>query len=83
MLVYTYTVLHMFTQVLFWAGNHGNHQNWPILANQETLTDFYGDEAKKKLDFGKNFQNGRLKKTEFFKTANSHYFFTKISRIGP
>ena len=39
----------------------------PILANQETLTDFHGDEAR-------NFQNGQLKKAEFFKTTNSQYF---------
>ena len=26
----------------------------------------------------KKFQNGRLKKTEIFKTANSKYFFQKI-----
>jgi hypothetical protein len=25
--VHTYTVLHIFAQVLFWAGNQGNHQN--------------------------------------------------------
>ena len=31
----------------------------------------------------KNIQNGRLKKTEFFKIANSRYFFLKISWIGP
>ena len=24
----TYTVLHIFRQVLFWAGNQGNHQNF-------------------------------------------------------
>ena len=23
-----YTVLHMFTQLLFWAGNQGNNQNF-------------------------------------------------------
>ena len=44
---------------------------------QETLTDFHGDKAKKKTE--KKVQNGRLKKTEFFKTANSQYFFAKIS----
>jgi hypothetical protein len=41
------------------------------------LTDFHGDEAKQ------YFQNGPLKKTEFFKTTNSQYFFTKISGVGP
>jgi hypothetical protein len=40
-----------------------------------TFDNFIGDEAKK-------IQNGRPKKTEFFKTANSQYFFTKILEIG-
>ena len=31
----------------------------------------------------KRFQNGRLKKTMFFKTVNSQYFFAKLSGIGP
>ena len=55
---------------------------WPILATQETLTDFHRDEAKK-FFLKKSFKNGRLKKTEFFKTANAQYLFTKISGIGP
>jgi hypothetical protein len=33
------------------------------------LTDFRGDEAKKKCE--KKIQNGQLKKTEFFKDTNS------------
>ena len=41
------------------------------------MTDFHGDEAKKKI------QNGRLKNTEFFKIANSQKKFVKISWIGP
>jgi hypothetical protein len=40
------------------------------------LTDFHGDEAKR-------IQNGRLKKIEFFNSANSQYFIVKISGIGP
>jgi hypothetical protein len=39
------------------------------------MPDFDGDEAKKK------FKN--TKKKKIFKTANSHYFFAKISGIGP
>ena len=39
---------------------------------------------KKKYFFlKKKIQNGRLKKSAFFKTANSQYFFVKISCIGP
>ena len=35
------------------------------------------------LFFEKKIQNGRLKKTEFFKIANSQKNFAKISQIGP
>ena len=38
---------------------------------------------KKKIVCKKKIQNGRLKKTEFFKIANSHNFFVKILWIGP
>ena len=31
----------------------------------------------------KKIQNGRLKKSSFFKIANSQNFFTKISQMGP
>ena len=31
----------------------------------------------------KKIQNVRLKKTEFFNSANSQHFFSKISWIGP
>ena len=37
--------------------------------------------SKKK--FKKKIQNGRLKKAEFFNSANSQYFFVKISWISP
>jgi hypothetical protein len=36
-----------------------------------------------KKNFKKKFQNGQLKKSSFFKIANSQYFFMKISWIGP
>ena len=41
-----------------------------------------GMKQKKKI-WKKIIQNGRLKKTEFFKIANSQYFFMKILWIGP
>ena len=41
------------------------------------MTDFYEYEAKKK--FEKKIQNGRQKKTEIFKTANSQKKFLKRS----
>jgi hypothetical protein len=68
-----YTVLHMFTQLLFWAGDQNNHQNFDPSFLLQTLTDFYVNEAKKKI------QNGRHKKTEFFNSANSQKKNSKIS----
>ena len=39
---------------------------------------------KNKIFFLKNkIQNGRIKKTTFFKIANSQTFFAKLSQIGP
>ena len=43
------------------------------------LTDFHGDEAKRNGFFW--IQNGRLKKTEIFKTTNSQYFFEKFQKF--
>jgi hypothetical protein len=74
-----YTVLHMFTQLLLWARNQGNHQNFDpsLLLNKLWL-------SQENIFFWKiKFQNGRLKKTEIFKTSNSQKFFAKILWIGP
>ena len=43
---------------------------------QETLSCFQGNEATKK-----KIQNGRLKKTEIFKTPNSQFFPQKFQRL--
>ena len=43
------------------------------------LTNFHGDEAKKKIS-KKKFKMANSKKTEIFKSANSQ---AKISGIGP
>jgi hypothetical protein len=40
-----------------------------------------GIKQEKKIE--KKNQNGRLKKTEIFKTNNPRNFFAKISWIGP
>jgi hypothetical protein len=45
------------------------------------VTDFHGDEAIF-VFFEKKKQNGRLKKTAFFKIDNSPNFFVKISWIS-
>ena len=42
-IVHCTAVLHMFRQLLFWAGKQSNHQIFdPLLATQETMTDFHG-----------------------------------------
>jgi hypothetical protein len=40
-------------------------------------------QKKKQFFLKKNFQNGRLKNSEFFKIANSQKIFAKSSQIGP
>ena len=45
------------------------------------MTCFHGNKAKKKRQLKKK-KNGRLKKTTFFKIANSQYFFVKILWIS-
>jgi hypothetical protein len=47
------------------------------------VTDFDWDEANFFFFLIKKNQNGRIKKTEFFKIANSQKNFVKISWIGP
>ena len=42
------------------------------------MTDFHGDEVIFFFFLKNKIQNGQLKKTEFFKTANSEYFFQKF-----
>jgi hypothetical protein len=39
--------------------------------------------SKKKKRLEKKIQNGQLKKTAFFETINSQYFFEKLSGIDP
>ena len=74
-----YTVLHNFAQVFFF----GWIKFRLFLATQETFTNFYGNEAKQKIFEKKINQNGRLKKTELFNSANYQYFLLKISEIDP
>ena len=48
------------------------------------LANFHEDEAKKNFFLKKKkIQKGRLKKRSFSSSANSQYFFMKISWIGP
>ena len=66
------------------SGNQGKHQNvdTSILPYKFGLI-FMGMKQKKIFFFEKKIQNGRLKKSSFFKIANSQNFFTKISQMGP
>ena len=51
----------------------------PILANQETLTDFHGNEAKKKkIKIKKNFKMAELKKLRFSKLPILETFLQKF-----
>ena len=60
------------------ALNHHNHKNWvPIILTHNLWLIFIGIKQRKKKIEKKN-QNGRLKKTEFFKIANSQYFLWKF-----
>ena len=84
LMVCMYTVLHMFRQVLFGAGNQGNHQNFEkSLLTNKLWHVFMGMKQKKNFFFEKKIQNGRLKKTEFFNFAKSWAISAKISWIGP
>ena len=49
----------------------------PIHSITKFVTNFHGDQAKKK------FQNGRFSKWLFFKIANSQKFSVKMSWISP
>jgi hypothetical protein len=76
-------VLHIFAQVLFWAGNQDNHQNFNkfVLPNKFGLIFMWM--KQKKIFLKKKIQNGQLQKTEFFNSANAQYFFAKFLGIGP
>ena len=83
-LVQSYTVLHMFRQVLFRAENQSNHQNFEksLLFYKLGLV-FMEMKQKKKFFLKKKFKMADSKKSSFSNSANSQYFFVKISWIGP
>ena len=68
-------MLHMFRQLLFWAGNgpeqSSNFQH--ILATQETLTDFDWDEAK--IPKKENSKIADSKKLSFLIPPTPNIFF--------
>ena len=78
--------VHIITQVLFWAENHGNHQNWvPSMVPHKYLTDLNGDERKKKNFEFMNLGFGGFKKCHFFQihqlSTIPENFCEKIQRI--
>ena len=79
-----YTVLHINRQVLFGAGNQGNHQNFEksLLFHKSGLI-FIGIKQIFFFFWKKKFKMAHSKKTSFSSSANSQYFFMKISWIGP
>ena len=66
------------------SGNQGKRQNFdPSILPHKFGLIFIGLKQKKFFFLEKKVQNGRLKKTEIFKIANSQNFFRKILQIGP
>ena len=59
----TYIVLHMFRQVLFWADNQNNHQNFKKSLLSYKLWLVF--KRMKHFFFEKKIKNGRLKKAHF------------------
>ena len=65
-----YTVLHMFTQLLFCAGNQGNHQNFdPSLQPKKLWLMFMGMNQKKYFFEEKNSKMADSKRLSFSKPA--------------
>ena len=55
----------------------------PSLLTSKLWLVFMGKKQKKNFFSEKKIQNGRLKKTTFFKITNFQKIFMKISQIGP
>ena len=84
-LICKYSGVQIRWQRVFWAGNQGIHQNFDksLLTYKCWLIFMRMKQKKKKFFLKKKIQNGRLKKMSFSSSANSQYFFRKISWIGP
>ena len=64
----------------FLAGNQGNHHNFdPSLLPKKTV---FIKMKQKTFFFEKKFQNGQLKKTEFFKNTKNTFFACYCAYIG-
>ena len=74
--------LRNITHSMEFSENQGKHQNFdPSILPYKFGLILMGMKQKKNFFLKKKIQNGRLKKTEFFNSANSQYFFVKISWI--
>ena len=74
----------MFWQVLFGAGNQGNHQNfWKSLLTNKLWHVFIGRKQKIFFFWKRKSKMADFKKSSFSSSANSQYFFLKISWIDP
>ena len=77
----TYTVLHIFRQVLFWAGNQGNHQNFdPSLLTNKLWLVFMGMKKKKSKSKWPTQKNNVFQNRQFsiFFCENFDFFFFKF-----
>ena len=85
--VLSLTWLHSPSKCLAWVKKCCHvwlDQNFdPSLLTNKLWLIFMGKKQKKIFFLKKKIQNGRLKKSAFFKIANSQNFFVKISWIGP
>ena len=75
----TYTVLHMFRQVLFGAGNQGNHQNFEkSLLTNKLWHVFMGMKQKKFFFLKKKFKMADSKKLSFSTSPKAEQFLPKF-----
>ena len=72
---YMYTVLHIFRQVLFWAWNHGNHQNFEKI---DTSYKRFFSLEKKNIFKKKKFKMADSKKPSFSKSPILNIFLWKF-----
>jgi hypothetical protein len=54
-----------------------------LIPHMKAKVVFIGKKQKQNFFLKKKIQNGRLKKSSFSSSANSQYFFSKISWMGP
>ena len=67
-----YTVLHIYTHLMFWAGNQSNNQYFDPSLLAKKLTNFHWNEGKKNFKF-KKF----LKKKPKCPTQNNFFFINQ------